>query len=392
MGRVQTPTLRLIVDRYLDHKNFVIKDYWKPFIVIDNNNPDQQLKLVCDVEFENEDKIQKYVYNLKNLTSCIVKREDKKEREAAPKLYSLTSLQKDANGKLNFTADETLKVLQGLYEKHKLVTYPRTDSEYLTENQIGDVQNVLRSHKLYFSEVNVISDISNNSAFNNAKVTDHHAVIPTNIVPDNNILSRLSEKERNLYDLVITRFFQRFSTDCQKEKVVLTTNLEGDIFTYSQTTEVYKGWKIYNVEKDDKITFPILIKDQDKKIILDHSYSKHQTQPKKIHTEASLLSAMETAGKEIENEDLKEQMKGKGLGTPATRSGIIEILIKRSFIIRKGKQLIPTTTGIDLIKKVRDHKISIPEWTAEQEHELYKVEMGENSYSNYIDKPVVHFK
>ncbi|MHC6199218.1 type IA DNA topoisomerase [Elizabethkingia miricola] len=385
IGRVQTPTLRLIVDRYLDHKNFVIKDYWKPFIVIDNNNQDQQLKLVCDVEFENEDKIQKYVYNLKNLTNCIVKREDKKEREAAPKLYSLTSLQKDANGKLNFTADETLKVLQGLYEKHKLVSYPRTDSEYLTDNQIGDVQNVLRSHKLYFSEVNVISDISNNSAFNNAKVTDHHAVIPTNIVPDNNILSRLSEKERNLYDLVITRFFQRFSLDCQKEKVVLTTNLEGDIFTSSQTTEVYKGWKIYNVEKDDKITFPILIKDQDKKIILDHSYSKHQTQPKKIHTEASLLSAMETAGKEIENEDLKEQMKGKGLGTPATRSGIIEILIKRSFIIRKGKQLIPTTTGIDLIKKVRDYKISIPEWTAEQEYELYKVEMGENSYSNYVD-------
>ncbi|MDV3898810.1 DNA topoisomerase [Elizabethkingia anophelis] len=385
IGRVQTPTLRLIVDRYLDHKNFVIKDYWKPFIVIDNNNPDQQLKLVCDVEFENEDKIQKYVYNLKNLTSCIVKREDKKEREAAPKLYSLTSLQKDANGKLNFTADETLKVLQGLYEKHKLVTYPRTDSEYLTENQIGDVQNVLRSHKLYFSEVNVISDISNNSAFNNAKVTDHHAVIPTNIVPDNNILSKLSEKERNLYDLVITRFFQRFSPDCQKEKIVLTTNLEGDIFTYSQTTEVYKGWKMYNIEKDDKIMFPILIKDLDKKIILDHSYSKHQTQPKKIHTEASLLSAMETAGKEIENEDLKEQMKGKGLGTPATRSGIIEILIKRSFIIRKGKQLIPTTTGIDLIEKVRDHKISIPEWTAAQEYELYKVETGENSYPDYID-------
>lgn len=385
IGRVQTPTLRLIVDRYLDHKNFVIKDYWKPFIVIDNNNPDQQLKLVCDVEFENEDKIQKYVYNLKNLTSCIVKREDKKEREAAPKLYSLTSLQKDANGKLNFTADETLKVLQGLYEKHKLVTYPRTDSEYLTENQIGDVQNVLRSHKLYFSEVNVISDISNNSAFNNAKVTDHHAVIPTNIVPDNNILSKLSEKERNIYDLVITRFFQRFSPDCQKEKIVLTTNLEGDIFTYSQTTQVYKGWKMYNIEKDNKIMFPILIKDLDKKIILDHSYSKHQTQPKKIHTEASLLSAMETAGKEIENEDLKEQMKGKGLGTPATRSGIIEILIKRSFIIRKGKQLIPTTTGIDLIEKVRDHKISIPEWTAEQEYELYKVETGENSYPDYID-------
>ncbi|MCP1251486.1 DNA topoisomerase III [Elizabethkingia sp. S0634] len=385
IGRVQTPTLRLIVDRYLDHKNFVTKDFWKPFIVIDNNNPDQQLKLACDIEFENEEKIQKYVYNLKNLTNCIVRREDKKEREAAPKLYSLTSLQKDANGKLNFTADETLKVLQGLYEKHKLVTYPRTDSEYLTENQIGDVQNVLHSHKLYFSEVNVISDISNNSAFNNAKVTDHHAVIPTNIVPDNNILSRLSEKERNLYDLVITRFFQRFSPDCQKEKVVLTTNLEGGIFTYSQTTEVYKGWKIYNVEKDDKITFPILIKDQVKKIILDHSYSKHQTQPKKIHTEASLLSAMETAGKEIENEDLKEQMKGKGLGTPATRSGIIEILIKRSFIIRKGKQLIPTTTGIDLIEKVRDHKISIPEWTAEQEYELYKVEMGENSYPGYID-------
>lgn len=385
IGRVQTPTLRLIVDRYLDHKNFVIKDYWKPFIVIDNNNPDQQLKLVCDVEFENEDKIQKYVYNLKNLTNCIVKREDKKEKEAAPKLYSLTSLQKEANGKLNFTADETLKVLQGLYEKHKLVTYPRTDSEYLTDNQIGDVQNVLNSHKLYFSEVNLVSDISNNSAFNNAKVTDHHAVIPTNIVPDNNILSKLSEKERDLYDLVIIRFFQRFSPDCQKEKVVLTTNLEGDIFTYSQTTEVHKGWKIYNVEKDDRITFPILIKDQDKKMILEHSYSKHQTQPKKIHTEASLLSAMETAGKEIENEDLKEQMKGKGLGTPATRSGIIEILIKRSFIIRKGKQLIPTTTGIDLIEKVRDHKISIPEWTAEQEYELYKVEMGENSYPDYID-------
>jgi DNA topoisomerase-3 len=385
IGRVQTPTLRLIVDRYLDHKNFATKDFWKPFIVIDNNNPDQQLKLACDLEFENEEKIQKYVYNLKNLTNCIVRREDKKEREAAPKLYSLTSLQKDANGKLNFTADETLKVLQGLYEKHKLVTYPRTDSEYLTENQIGDVQNVLHSHKLYFSEVNVISDISNNSAFNNGKVTDHHAVIPTNIVPDNNILSRLSEKERNLYDLVITRFYQRFSPDCQKEKVVLTTYLEGESFTYSQTTEVYKGWKMYNVEKDDKITFPILIKDQDKKTILEHSYSKHQTQPKKIHTEASLLSAMETAGKEIENEDLKEQLKGKGLGTPATRSGIIEILIKRSFIIRKGKQLIPTTTGIDLIEKVRDHKISIPEWTAAQEYELYKVETGENSYPGYID-------
>lgn len=392
LGRVQTPTLRLIVDRYLDNKNFTVSDFWKPFITIDNNNDSQKIKLLCDREFDTENEIKEFVNILTRVSQCNVHRDDKKENEKAPKLYSLTSLQKHANTKLNFTADQTLKILQSLYEKHKIVTYPRTDSEFLTENQITDVEAVLESHQKYFSENNVkFSEISKNPAFNNSKVTDHHAVIPTHIFPSNSILSSLSDDERNLYNMVIIRFYQRFSPDCEKEKTILSTEINDETFKYIHITEIFRGWKIYSndVEPEEKneqqIKFPIMIKDGQAKKILDHSYSKFQTKPKPIHNESSLLSAMEMAGKEIENEDLKEQMKGKGLGTPATRSGIIELLLTRKFIERKGKQLIPTLTGIDLIDKIRNHKISIPEWTAAQEFELYKVEQGEITYSSYIN-------
>lgn len=387
IGRVQTPTLRLIVDRYLDNKNFVVTDYWKAFIEIDNNNPSELIKLVCDKEFSDENSIKNYIRNIENIKNCIISREDKKEKEKAPKLYSLTSLQKDANTKLNFTADQTLNVLQSLYEVHKLVTYPRTDSEFLTDNQIEEVAETLKSHSQYFPQSNVVyENISKNTAFNNSKVTDHHAVIPTHIIPSNSVISKLNADEKDLYNLVIIRFFQRFSPDCEKDKVFLTTQINSEVFSSSQTTETFKGWKIYVPEPKTNEEPKIMVKNGEDKKVINHSYSKHQTSPKPIHNESSLLSAMETAGKEIENEDLKEQMKGKGLGTPATRSSIIELLIKRKFVDRKGKQLIPTPTGIDLIDKIRDHKISIPEWTAEQEYELFKVETGENDYISYMKR------
>ncbi|REC40576.1 type IA DNA topoisomerase [Chryseobacterium sp. 5_R23647] len=393
IGRVQTPTLRLIVDRFIDNKNFTVTDYWKPFIEVDNNQVDQKIKLSCDKEFLDENQIKKFVIDLQTIRMCNIKREDKKEKEKSPKLYSLTSLQKHANSKLNFTADQTLKVLQSLYEKHKIVTYPRTDSEFLTENQIEEVTTTLKSHTIYFQESNInYTQIDKNAAFNSAKVTDHHAIIPTHILPSPAVLQKLSSDELNLYNLVIVRFFQRFSPDCEKDKTFLTTIVNNTEFKYTHTTETFKGWKIYskdkledNSEESDQVyDYPIKIESGQEKQILNYAYSKHQTKPKPIHNEASLLSAMETAGKEIENEDLKDQMKGKGLGTPATRSGIIELLINRKFIERKGKQLIPTQTGTDLINNVRNHKISIPEWTAEQEYELYKVETGETTYDSYI--------
>ncbi|WP_159479713.1 type IA DNA topoisomerase [Chryseobacterium sp. 18068] len=392
LGRVQTPTLRLIVDRYLENKNFIVTDYWKPHLTVDNNNSEQKLKLTCDQEFNNEIRIKGIVESLKNHKICIITREDKNENEKAPKLYSLTSLQKHANSKLSYTAEQTLKILQSLYEKHKIVTYPRTDSEFLTENQKDDVENTLNSHKIYFKSNNYERNaVTKNSAFNNAKVTDHHAIIPTHIPPTLEILSNLNNDEKQLYDLIITRFFQRFSPDCEKKKTLLHTRLDDFTFRYSHVTETYKGWKIYIKDKEDfkdeeveKISdYPINIINEQNKDILDLSYSKHQTKPKAIHNEASLLAAMETAGKEIENDDLKDQMKGKGLGTPATRSGIIELLINRKYIIRKGRSLLPTETGTELINKVRNHKISIPEWTAEQEFELYKIENGESDYRKY---------
>lgn len=393
IGRVQTPTLRLIVDRFIENKNFTVSDYWKPFIEVDNNQVDQKIKLSSDKEFSDENQIKKFVIDLQKIRTCNIKREDKKEKEKSPKLYSLTSLQKHANSKLNFTADQTLKVLQSLYEKHKIVTYPRTDSEFLTENQIEEVTSTLKSHSIYFQESNIdYTQIDRNTAFNSAKVTDHHAIIPTHILPSPTVLQKLSQDELNLYNLVIVRFFQRFSPDCEKDKTFLTTLVNNTEFKYTHTTETFKGWKIYikdkvedNSEESDQVfDYPIKIENGQEKTILNYTYSKYQTKPKPIHNEASLLTAMETAGKEIENEDLKDQMKGKGLGTPATRSGIIELLINRKFIERKGKQLIPTETGTDLINNVRNHKISIPEWTAEQEYELYKVETGETTYDSYI--------
>lgn len=395
IGRVQTPVLRIIVDRYESNINFTSSDYWKINITIDNNTISQKLTLVNDTVYESENKVIEILEELKKVKVCTINRIDSIEAEAPPKLFSLTSLQKFANMKLNYTADQTLKILQNLYEKYKLVTYPRTDSEHLTQNQVSDVVKILETHYdiLDCSKV-IFKDVINNSAFNNLKVTDHHAIIPTNIVPNESILSALSTNERNLYMIILVRFFQRFSEDCIKSKINLSTVIINEIFKCTHTQEKISGWKMLNVyshqdkseeqNNPESINFPINIVDQSEKNILDHDIVKNKTKPPMLYNEATLLTAMETAGKVIKEEHLKDLLKGKGLGTPATRSGIIELLLKRNYIIRNGKNLIPTNLGTELISKIKDNKISIPDWTAEQEFELYKIETGEQDYKTFI--------
>jgi len=356
IGRVQTPTLAMIVNREMQIKGFDSLDYWEVKSTYEDfqgtwiDTKENSSKISSEKEAEAIGK------KVEGTTGEVIDVKKEKKTLATPLLYDLTELQRDGNKYFGYTAKETLDIAQSLYEKHKLITYPRTDSRYLSEDMKDIVKETL--NKLSISPYDkYISKIINNIKFtsriiNNKKITDHHACIPTPKTPN---VQKLGIKEKNIYNLVVKRLIAAFFPIHQYETTTILVESEKETFLSKGNVVLDWGWKLLYVnddkkkkQKDEDQQLPNIDKGE-KVIFKDTEVLKKQTKPPKQYTESTLLSAMENAGRLVEDEELKEQLKDNGIGTPATRAAIIERLIQVGYIKREKKSLVPTEKGIAII-------------------------------------------
>jgi DNA topoisomerase-3 len=375
IGRVQTPTLAMIVKRQLEIDNFKPEDYW-------------ELRTVYrDTEFNSVlgkiKKEEKALYALSKISEApfnITSFEQKEGKERPPKLFDLTALQVETNKKFGFSADQTLKHIQSLYEK-KLVTYPRVDTTYLPDDMYPKVSGILSKMQYYSKLTAPLLEKKipkTKQVFDNKKVTDHHAIIPTGVIP-----SGINPDEQMVYDVVAKRFISVFYPDC----VVSNTTVLGEVlkleFKATGNQILKPGWRVvYETEAssdktksdDDKI-MPTFVKGESGTHV--PRVDKKQTSPPKFYTEATLLRAMETAGKHVDDDEMRELLKDNGIGRPSTRANIIETLFRRKYIERKKKNILATQTGIDLIEVIENETLKSPELTGDWERKLRLIEKGE---------------
>jgi DNA topoisomerase-3 len=375
LGRVQTPTLAMICSRYNENKNFVPEPFYQVGIMVDKEG--QVFRAITEEKYKTKEAAQKIVDQVKEIGN-ILSVEAKPRREPPPLLHDLSSLQQEANKKKGFTADQTLTLLQSLYEG-KLVTYPRTGSRYIGDDVFATVPALiekLKDHPEFGKHATVLVEAKlNKRSVNAKKVTDHHAILTTGEAP-----RPLSADQQAIYDLVAGRMLEAFHQDCIKEitKIIVES---GHKFIASGTVISTAGWRaVFNDPDEEKkdeenASLPKVTQGEDLPITEKNLLEK-QTKPKPLYNEASLLKALETAGKEIEDEELRYAMKDSGLGTPATRAAIIETLIKRFYIVREKKNLVPTPTGLAVYNVVKDHRIAQAELTGNWEKKLEEIRSG----------------
>lgn len=375
LGRVQTPTLAMICSRYLENRNFVPQTYYQVSIQPDKDG--QSFKAISDRNFKTREEAQ-LILDQVEATGRILSVEAKPRKEPPPLLHDLSSLQQEANKRKGFTADQTLTLLQNLYES-KLVTYPRTGSRYIGDDVFAGVPSLidkLKDHPEFGKQANILSTAKlNKRSVNAKKVTDHHAILPTGETP-----YQLSADHQAIYDMVSGRMLEAFHQDCIKEitKIIVQS---GNKFIASGTVIQSAGWRAVFNDKDEEkkdeenAMLPKVIQDEQLPV-LDKAILEKQTKPKPLYNEASLLKALETAGKEIEDEELREAMKEGGLGTPATRAAIIETLLKRTYIAREKKNLVPTETGLAVYEVVKNQQIAQAELTGNWEKRLEEIRTG----------------
>lgn len=378
LGRVQTPTLALICKRYLENRNFKVKNYWQ--IQLSHNKELIDFKSISKTKWEDQ---KLAVDTLKAIqrsgTATITSVETKSVTEQPPLLFDLTGLQKEANKKLNLSADETLNIAQSLYEK-KFITYPRTGSKYIPEDMWAEIPNLVRALQDRENCKQAITKMKwgrfNKRIVNDLRVTDHHGLLITDKIP-----SALNAKENSVYDMIAFRLLEALSQACIKEITdVALQSLHYD-FTTKGCKIIEPGWRSIKGNFSDDDTEPVQdlpeLNKGDELKIKEASVLEKKTKPPVLYTEAGLLSAMETAGKEIENEDERKVLQNIGIGTPATRSAIIETLFTRNYIQREKKSLIPTEKGLQVYELVKDRKIADVAMTAEWELALQKIENNE---------------
>ena len=293
-------------------------------------------------------------------------------------MHDLSSLQQEAHKKHGYTADQTLGLLQNLYES-KLVTYPRTGSRYIGDDVFAGIPALLdkfSDHPLFGKQAGLLAGVKlNKRSVNVKKVTDHHAILPTGENP-----YQLSREKEAIFNLVLGRTIEAFHQECIKEITKITVQ-SGSVFTASGTVISASGWRaVFNdpdeEKKDEENASLPKVKQGENLPVRDKAILEKQTKPKPLYNEASLLKALETAGKEIEDEELRDAMKDSGLGTPATRAAIIETLLKRDYILREKKSLVPTQTGLAVYNVVKDHKIAQAELTGNWEKRLEEIRTG----------------
>ena len=407
VGRVQTPTLAILIEREETIKKFVSRDYWEihgTFLATDGsyngrwfdekfikNKKDSEQKAERVWEKNSADSIRSKCQGKPG----IVSEESKPATEVCPRLYDLTSLQRDANGRFGFSAKMTLGLAQALYEKHKVLTYPRTDSRALPEDYISTVKETLGamkdSHYGLFAEQILGSEWvkSNKRIFNNSKISDHFAIIPTSLKP-----KRLNDAEEKLYDLVTKRFLAIFYPAAEFLVTTRITRVENEPFKTEGKVMVNPGWQaVYGKEVRangvDKDSSLVAVKQNEPVHTEEIEVDINQTRPPARFNEATLLSAMESAGKLVEDGDLREAMSTKGLGTPATRASIIEGLVFENYLQRVGRELHPTAKAFSLIILLRGLKVpelTSPELTGNWEFKLRQIEQNELERDSFMEE------
>lgn len=382
LGRVQTPTLAMICSRFLEIKNFVPQTYYQLAIQLDKDG--QLFKAVSVNNFNKKEEAQELFDKIEDVASGfpnggkIISVEAKPRKEPPPLLHDLSSLQQEANKRKGFTADQTLSLLQGLYES-KLVTYPRTGSRYIGDDVFAGVPNLidkLKEHKDFGKQAEFLSTAKlNKRSVNAKKVTDHHAILPTG-----ESAYQLSGDKQAIYDMVVGRMLEAFHEECVKEITKISIE-SGSLFIANGTVIRSAGWRsVFNEsdeeKKDEENPSLPKVKKGEELPVVNKAFLEKQTKPKPMYNEASLLKALETSGKDIEDEELRYAMKDSGLGTPATRASIIETLINREYILREKRNLVPTAKGLAVYDVVKDQKIAQAELTGQWEKRLEEIRSG----------------
>jgi DNA topoisomerase-3 len=382
LGRVQTPTLAMICSRFIETKNFVPKTFYQLSILVDKDG--QQFKAMSVANFDKKEDAQESFEKIQDVksgfpTGAFIKDvESKPRKEPPPLLHDLSSIQQEANKKKGFTADQTLGLLQSLYEG-KLISYPRTGSRYIGEDVFAGIPKLieqLKGHPDFGKSADfLLSTPLNKRSVNAKKVTDHHAILPTG-----EPAYHLSSDKKAIYEMIIGRMLEAFHKECIKELTKITIE-SGTEFVANGTVIRSAGWRsvLNDPEEDGKseeaVSLP-KVKKEESLPILDKTLVEKQTKPKPLFNEASLLKALETSGKEIEDEELRYAMKDSGLGTPATRASIIETLITRDYIKREKRNLVPTDRGLAVYEVVKDQVIAQAELTGQWEKRLEEIRSG----------------
>ena len=375
LGRVQTPTLAMVCRRYIENRDFSSVPYWK--LSVHTEKEGVSLKAVGCKDYENEALAQTDLVTLRSQSQLTVESVARKVTHTSPPLlYDLTALQKEANRHHGFSADKTLSIAQSLYEK-KITTYPRTGSRYISEDVFEEVPALLRKTGA------TITPPLNRHSVDNAKITDHHAIIPTGETPQG-----LSADETTVYQMVVNRFIEAFSPDSEEERMQVRFTDGTNSFAWKACRQISLGWKIVQKGKEAEAekeedgneqvlsSLPNLIEGEILPLV-HAEITEHKTKPKPLYTEATLLSAMENAGKDVEDVESKKAMAECGIGTPATRANIIETLILRDYIRRDKKAIIPTEKGLAVYEIVKDKRIANAEMTGSWELTLAAIEAGQ---------------
>ncbi len=392
IGRVQTPTLALIVNRQLEIENFKPEPYWELKTVYRNTTFS-----ATKGRFSTKEEGEKFLEEIKGSEFEVTDVTIKKGEELAPRLFDLTALQVECNKKFSLSAEDTLKTIQSLYEK-KLTTYPRVDTTYLSDDMYPKVPAILRGlygYETFTQPVLSLSKIpKSKKVFDNSKVTDHHAIIPTGVRANN-----ISAEERKVYDLITRRFIAAFYPNCK----ISTTTVLGEAakveFKVSGKQILEPGWRVVfekpantgnqnheeeDNEKEEDGILPAFTKGE--KGPHEPALNEKWTQPPKYYTEATLLRAMETAGKLVEDDELRDALKENGIGRPSTRAAIIETLFKRNYIRKERKNLYATQTGVELIGTIKEELLKSAELTGQWEKKLRQIEKGEYNPRLFIDE------
>ena len=404
VGRVQTPTLALVVKRQAEIENFKPRTYWELKTTYRDTLFNAQIPVEEDeYAITSAEQGEALVNAIKDLPFVINSVEKKKGLEFAPKLYDLTSLQVDCNKKYSYSAEQTLQLIQSLYEK-RVTTYPRVDTTYLSDDIYPKVPGILAGIKDFYPQVTPLLGTKlpkSKKVFDNKKVTDHHAIIPTGQRPDN-----LTADEKKVYELVALHFIAVFYPECELSNTTVLAKA-GDIDFKVTGREVIKpGWRAVFANLTPTLSQGEGEDSQDSPDSLDSSGTQKSlpafvkgesgdhipqlkektTTPPKYYTEATLLRAMETAGKTVENDELREAMKENGIGRPSTRAAIIEKLYQRKYIVKQGKSLRATETGINLIHLIISPLLKSAELTGLWEKKLREIERGEYTAQQFLDE------
>ena len=389
VGRVQTPTLALIVNRQLEIENFIPTPYWELKTVYRDT-----VFSAAKGKYDTKEKGEEALNAIIGKEFIVTDVSKKQGKEAPPRLFDLTSLQVECNKKFSFSADETLKIIQGLYEK-KFTTYPRVDTTFLSDDIYPKVPNIMSAlgknniYSTYIGKLNINKLPKSKKVFDNSKVTDHHAIIPTNVVPNN-----LSDNERKVYDIIVRRFIAAFFPDCKFATTTVLGECNGVDFKTTGKEILEQGWReVFDKNRVDDENE----KEEDEERILptftvgengEHTpaLSEKMTLPPKPYTEATLLRAMETAGKFVDSDELRDALKENGIGRPSTRAAIIETLFRRNYIRKERKSLFATPTGVELIATIDEELLKSAELTGQWENKLRKIEKREYTGKDFLEE------